>query len=59
MPKTKLTKAQEKKCKHDWAFDYQEFYDGVRPGYYQDMFHCKKCLERKPVKVNEFHHIRK
>ena len=47
----------EKECKHKWIFDYQEFYDGIRPGYSQDVFHCSKCLERKHIEIDgEFHH---
>jgi len=46
-------------CEHDWQFDYQEFYDGSRPGYLLDRFHCRKCLRRESVKVDgQWHHKR-
>lgn len=47
-------------CKHEWTFDYQEFYDGNRPGYLLDVFHCKFCLERNRIEVDgKFHHIKR
>ena len=46
-------------CEHVWVFDYQEYYDGARPGFMRDVFHCQKCLERKGLEVDsEFHHKR-
>lgn len=49
-------KENKEKCEHNWIFDYQEFYDGCLPGNMQDIFHCSKCLERKKVEIDEFHH---
>lgn len=44
---------QNEGCEHDWMFDYQEFYDGVIPGYDMDVFHCRKCLERKRKRLTD------
>ena len=50
---------ENKNCEHKWVFMYEEFYDGSRPGYYQDVFYCEKCLSKQYVKVDgEFHHKR-
>ena len=49
--------AEKIDCEHEWIFDYQEYYDGSKPGYNLDVFHCKKCLERKRLEIDErFHH---